>query len=99
MVRKVFQWLFKRRKQDLIELITLCIGLLVISMFTPILKLGASHWYWIISLLILILIVCRMTESILGYFFHKRNRKVSGGYFVLVIVVMALINTYIRSVM
>lgn len=97
MVRKVFQWLFTRRKQDLIELITLFIGLLAISLITPLLKLGASHWYWMISLLILLLIIIRIVESIVGYIVRGKNRRVSGGYFVLAIVAFAIINTFILN--
>ncbi|MCM3237269.1 hypothetical protein M3589_05940 [Heyndrickxia oleronia] len=93
---KGFQWLFKRPQQDLVTFITFIIGLLIISLVTANIKLGINHWYWIIPLLVLLLILYKIIEEVIRYLFVKGNREVNSGYFVLVIIVVAFINTLIQ---
>lgn len=93
---KGFQWLFKRPQQDLVTFITFIIGLLIISLVTANIKLGINHWYWIIPLLVLLLILYKIIEKVIRYLFVKGNREVNSGYFVLVIIVVAFINTLIQ---
>lgn len=93
---KGFQWLFKLPQQDLVTFITFIIGLLIISLVTANIKLGINHWYWIIPLLVLLLILYKIIEEVIRYLFVKGNREVNSGYFVLVIIVVAFINTLIQ---
>ncbi|MCM3455971.1 hypothetical protein M3685_18820 [Heyndrickxia oleronia] len=93
---KGFQWLFKRPQQDLVTFITFIIGLLIISFVTANIKLGINHWYWIIPLLILLLVLYKIIEEVIRYLFVKGTKKVNSGYFVLVIIVIAFINTLIQ---
>lgn len=93
---KGFQWLFKRPQQDLVTFITFIIGLLIIILVTANIKLGINHWYWIIPLLVLLLILYKIIEEVIRYLFVKGNREVNSGYFVLVIIVVAFINTLIQ---
>ncbi|MBU5212567.1 MULTISPECIES: hypothetical protein [Heyndrickxia] len=93
---KGFQWLFKRPQQDLVTFITFIIGLLIISFVTANIKLGVNQWYWIIPLLVFLLILYKIIEEVIRYLFVKGNKKVNSGYFVLVIIVIAFINTLIQ---
>ncbi|NYV64324.1 hypothetical protein HYI36_03585 [Bacillus sp. Gen3] len=93
---KGFQWLFKRPQQDLVTFITFIIGLLIISFVTANIKLGVNQWYWIIPLLVFLFILYKIIEEVIRYLFVKGNKKVNSGYFVLVIIVIAFINTLIQ---
>ncbi|MEK5173104.1 hypothetical protein NST63_07920 [Heyndrickxia sp. FSL W8-0496] len=70
---KGFQWLFKQRQQDLVTFITFIIGLLIISFVTANIKSGVNHWYWIIPLLILLLILYKIIEDCYKIFVCEGN--------------------------
>ncbi|GGH86975.1 hypothetical protein GCM10007096_35920 [Pullulanibacillus pueri] len=87
--------LFKRNEGNLVELISLFVGLLAVSLITSYCHLGRNNWYLIVPLLILVFIVYKVCELIIAFLFRNKNIKVNESFFVLAIVVIALINTFV----
>ncbi|MEN1970493.1 hypothetical protein WMZ97_20755 [Lentibacillus sp. N15] len=87
--------LFERNEGNLVGLISLSVGLLAASIIASFIDLGRENWYWIIPLAILVFIIYKILEVVISLLFKNRNIKVSEGYFILVIVIIALINTFI----
>lgn len=95
MVSKFLGKLFTRNEGNLVELLSLFVGLLAVSLMTSNIHLGRENGYLIIPLLLLVLVVFKICEMIIVSLVRNRNKKVNEWYFVLVIFVITLINTFV----
>jgi hypothetical protein len=91
----LFRRIFKRSEGNLVELISLFLGLLTVNLITSGIHLGRDNWYLIIPLLILVLIVMTIYQVVISVLVGRRNRKVNPGYFLIVFLVIAFINTFV----
>lgn len=93
MLGKIFQ--LKFGEKDLAELMTLVIGLTVISIIPRYFGFNQMNWYWIVLFLFILFLFARLVEELARYLLGKRNRQINVGYFVLAIVVIACINVFV----